>query len=166
MKFKFKCRCFSILCEKKLSMEKSQYLRWLWVADKWPEHQRMCETMARLVCRASRLKGAGFQIVVCTRYVLGIVEDIKHLLVQCPASEGDARFMLNEIEELNENFRIRSIKEPGSVLFWLPGKVMMEWMKMTKHLVETYMLVFIYLRLKAGHCIENMYKKEIREENG
>ena len=65
-------------------MDKSQYLRWLWVADKWPEHQMMCETMARLACRASRLnkgdnpliKGAGFQSLLCTRYVLGIVEDL------------------------------------------------------------------------------------------
>ena len=107
MKLKFRCRCPSILCEKKLSMDKSQYLRWLWVADKWPEHQRMCETMARLACRASRLNkgdnpmltGAGFQSLLCTsRYVLGIVEDLKHLLMQCPASEGDTRFMLNVIE--------------------------------------------------------------------
>ena len=51
---------------------KSQCSTWWRIADKWPAHQRMCETMAHLVCHRSclkdedpRLKGTGFSKVVC-----------------------------------------------------------------------------------------------------
>ena len=115
-----------IVCKtlkKKLkTLGNSQYLVWWALADKWPEHQRMCESMARLVCRASRLKGddprnkgAGHSSSVCCRCELGITENAMHVIMQCPAGEKARCEMLKEIEESSDAFRVKSNEDPGDV---------------------------------------------------
>ena len=35
---------------------KSQYLTWWRIADKWPTHQKMCETMVRFFANRAKLR--------------------------------------------------------------------------------------------------------------
>ena len=65
---------------------KSHYMTWWWLADKWPEQQKVCETMAQLVCHGSRLKsddirykGASMSTRSCHICELGVVESVVHL---------------------------------------------------------------------------------------
>ena len=54
---------------------KTQYLTWWHIADIAPQHQMMCETMARLICYTSLLEE----------------DDPKYLL-----EEDDSRYLLEE----------------------------------------------------------------------
>ena len=89
---------------------KSHYMTWWWLADKWPEHQKVCETMAQLVCHASRLKsddirykGASMSTRSCHMCELGIVESVVHLVMQCPAFENRRKSKLEAIYQLDNN---------------------------------------------------------------
>ena len=142
-------------------MYNSQYLVWWALADKWPEHQRMCESMARLVCRASRLKGddprnkdAGHSSSVCSRCVLGITENAMHVIMQCPAGEKVRGEMLKEIEGTSEAFRVKSNEDPGNVFHWRIGKDM-------EDVDEDEM---DRIRIIAGYNIVRMYWGAISEK--
>ena len=67
----------------------------------------MCEIMARLVCYASRLKsddvrykGASLSTVRGQFCDLGVVENVVHILMQCPAFEDKRRIMFENICEI------------------------------------------------------------------
>ena len=112
-------------------MDRSQYLIWWWLAEKWPQHQKMCETMARLVCHASRLKsddfrykGASQSTLQCQYCDLGVVENVVHLVMQCPAFEDKRRVMLENVGKIDDMIRLKCTEEPGQVvLLWLLGKI-------------------------------------------
>ena len=105
------------------------YLNWCFLADNMHQHQRMCETMARLVCHTSRLKDDDFRLsgsshsqIICTACNLGTRETIRHLVMQCPKNENLRIAMLAEIEEKVTGFTRISIQAPELVFLWLMGK--------------------------------------------
>ena len=72
-------------------IDKTYYLIWWIISDKHPNLMRMCEKMSAIVTNSSllksddlRLKGKSFWSKVCERCNLGIREDAKHVIMQCP----------------------------------------------------------------------------------
>ena len=98
---------------------KPLYLNWWFLADNLHHLQRMCETMANLVCHTSllkdddiRLNDGSYSQTVCSRCDLVIRETIKHLVMQCPSNEDRRLIMLGEIEGEVAGFEEASIQAP------------------------------------------------------
>ena len=133
---------------------KSQYLTWWTISDKWPHLVRMCETMAKIVCRTSRLKCDDYRLKnathiqkTCERCDLTRVEDITHLIMECPSTNDIRLAMYDEIRQLYAGYDDRCAQEPGESLYWLLGKqmndvdydVMMDMWKIAgKHIQRMY----------------------------
>ena len=67
------------------------YLIWWILADMLPGISNNCEIMAKLVCNASllkdqdyRLKGQSLNHKICNNCVLGLREDVNHIVMHCP----------------------------------------------------------------------------------
>ena len=91
-------------------LDRSYYLIWWIISDNNPKLMKMCEKMAALVNDASKLKAhdcslkkASFWAKACTNCDLGIVEDTKHVIMQCPQNEEVRKEMFQEIKELGIN---------------------------------------------------------------
>ena len=89
------------------------------MSDNLPQTQGMCKTMSRLICHASRLKDDDFRLArgshsekVCTACDLNIKESIKHLVMQCPASEELKADMFKEIIKYDDRFKVLSANNP------------------------------------------------------
>ena len=89
--------------------DKPYYLVWWILADMFPRKTSMCEIMAALVCDTSilinsdyRIKKKSFSHKICTRCDLGIIEDIRHLLMQRP-------FFSTEMRELQHQHLIPAL---------------------------------------------------------
>ena len=70
-----------------------------------PETMNMCETVASIVCDTSLLKSTGYRLKkktfgqkMCDRCDLGINEDARHIIMQCPFYCEERANMFNEIE--------------------------------------------------------------------
>ena len=77
--------------------------------------QKMCETMTRLICQASRLradepglKSTSVGARMCLNCNLGIVENLYHMIMQCPIMEDIRYNMYTEHEGQS------SCRGPGS----------------------------------------------------
>ena len=108
----------------------AQYITWWHLADVVPGIQGMCETMAKLVCHASRLKEDDFSLIgsshserACSECDLNSIESVKHMVMQCPSNEGLKADMLNEIVRYDRRFLQLSENNPDQIFYWLMGKV-------------------------------------------
>ena len=70
---------------------------------------RMCETMAKLVSHASRLKGDDIRLKglvpshkACSECDLYLKEDLFHMVMQCPSFERTRCEMYNELSMLDQ----------------------------------------------------------------
>ena len=102
------------------TITKSQYLIWWLIADNCPGMQRVCEVMARLICRTSLLKADDFRLKdspvgarMCQNCVLGIEEDLFHIVMQCPLGEASRASMFDSIEKIVYDFRRRALNAPN-----------------------------------------------------
>ena len=123
----------------------------------------MCETMAKLVCHASRLKEDDFRLIgsshsdrVCTECDLNIIESIKHMVMECTSNEGLKADMLNEIAEYDRDFEQLCKDHPEQVFFWLMGKPISD--------LEPEIMNQIWII--AGYHICNMYNNRLRNRVG
>ena len=105
------------------------YLNWWFLADNMHHLQRMCETMARLVCHTSLLKDDDFRLnegslsqTMCTNCNLGARETARHLVMQCPGNENSRAIMLEEIERKVDGFAEACAQFPDQIFLWLMGK--------------------------------------------
>ena len=142
---------------------KTQYITWWHIADIAPQHQKMCETMARLVCRTSLLKeddpryrGTSSSTRNCSQCDLSTLETIAHLVMQCPANERAKEILFIEIERVDERFNERCANAPDQVFFWLMGKAIDG--------VEIDFMTNIWI--VAGYHICNMYNRRISQREG
>ena len=137
---------------------KAQYLTWWHLADNTPRLQKMCETMARLVCHTSllkdddpRCKGGSNSMKNCPECDLSIPETVKHLVMQCPANEGASKFMFDEIQKVDNNFVNRCANDTDQVFFWLLGK----------HIEGVDVELMANIWIIAGYHISKMYMERI-----
>ena len=80
--------------------------RWQ-LSDSDPKLPRRCETMVRILCKATnlkdddrKLKGQTIWSRICTRCDLGAPEDAIHMIMQCPANAIHRGHLSNEIKDI------------------------------------------------------------------
>ena len=99
------------------------------IADIAPQHQKICKTMARMICHTSLLKdddprcrGGSNSLRNCSRCELGIPETLRHLVIQCPENEGLKEILFKEIAKVDDSFYERCMNATDQLFFWLLGK--------------------------------------------
>ena len=100
-----------------------RYLTWWALSDKYPE------TMAQLVCNASllwaddiRLKHLPKYAKICPLCDLAALEDLRHLILQCPSSEQKRREMFSNLERSAGSLGVRLLQNADDMLPILLGK--------------------------------------------
>ena len=106
----------------------SRYMFWWSHSDSHPYDIKMCESMARIVCRSSllksddyRLKGSFFSNRTCTMCDMFVLEDIRHLVMQCPATQDMRSYMFKDINNWVPGFDALCREHPDDILVWLLG---------------------------------------------
>ena len=89
---------------------------------------RFCENIAKIVCKTSRLKSGDFMLKglpqtfracsLCDNYV---VENIEHIVMQCPNFEVDREAMFYELGNVNPTFGQKMAEHHSEVLYWMLG---------------------------------------------
>ena len=109
-------------------VESAYYLVWWYISDKMPCKIRMCEILASIVCDTSLLKDTDYRIKnkpfgfkMCHRCELGILENARHLILQCPFYEIERADMFNEIESVNNTWRDKISNQGYDILHVLLG---------------------------------------------
>ena len=88
-------------------IDKTFYMIWWIMADNAPKQVKMCEKMVAMVTDSSLLKGHDLRLKnashwskTCERCDLGLIEDLKHIVLQCPFYEEHRGNMYREIAHL------------------------------------------------------------------
>ena len=110
-------------------IERPSLLVWWVISDLIPSMMGTCEIMAKLVCDANllkdsdyRLKRLSFSNKICTACELGIREDIKHLIMQCPHFEGIRSEMWDVLKAIEDRFVQNILLEPLEYFYVIMGK--------------------------------------------
>ena len=141
----------------------SRYLCWWQIADYNPLMQRVSETMAKLICRASRLKSDDPTLKdtsifnrMCTNCEMGVVENVYHMVLQCPFTEDIRRAMFDDMASYVTEFSNRVKDNPSNTLAWLLGRTMEE--------IEAHTMC-TGLEISGSH-IYSMYRRVINSRKG
>ena len=108
-----------------------RYSVWWTLSDKDNSCTYFCETMARITCHASllkiddlRLKSQSMAAKLCTICDLASVEDVSHLVLQCPKLEKERATMFTEIEQVVDQFNNVAAGEEELIINVLLGKAL------------------------------------------
>ena len=136
------------------------YLVWWMISDNFHKLMCMCEKMASMVCRCSVLKGhdlrlkkGSFWSKCCTRCDLSIVEDPKHIVMQCPYYEENRKEMFHDIRTLGYD-EIDGVMGTGDVFSILMGK----------HPENVPMVIMVKVWIISGKHISKMYDSAIMRD--
>ena len=140
-----------------------RYLSWWQISDNLPIHTRMCESLARIVCKSSLLKSDDYSLKsltpcnrVCNNCDMYAKEDIKHLLMQCLATEDDRVKLHHKLCAIGAAVKVLMENEPQLVYIWLLGGNI-------EGLEADLMLRFW---ITAGYIIRNMYNRVTKGRSG
>ena len=143
-------------------IDKPFFLIWWILSDIFPPIVKDCEIMAKLSCNTSllkdsdyRLKGKSFSHKVCTECVLGIREDLTHLVMQCPANEDLKSEMFDVIKGTEDEHSEKIISEHNGILPFLMGK----------HPAEVPFESMTKLCLTSSRYISKMYRQFISKRD-
>ena len=107
----------------------SRYLTWWKIGDLDYRLAKMCESMSKIVCHASllktddyRLKGLNMSNRTCIRCDQYCIEDITHIIMQCPGYNDERILMFNEIYDECPNARGVFESNSGNILYYLLGR--------------------------------------------
>ena len=110
-------------------MDGPYYLVWWVIADILPKHVGMCERMASLDCNTSllkatdyRLKGKTIRYKMCERCDLGITEDVRHVVMQCPFFEPHRVRMYDDVRQTRPEGTEMILGRPQEIFYVLMGK--------------------------------------------
>ena len=110
-------------------MNKSYFLVWWLLSDRYPSNISMCEKMAILVCGASKLKASDYRLKseffsneIFVKCDLGIMETIHHLLMQCPFYVDNKNEMYTELSNSMNEVTEKVPNEPQHIFYFLMGK--------------------------------------------
>ena len=145
------------------TMSKTNYLAWWQLSDRHPEYMRSCEIMARLVCHSSRLKGddrryRGLPLShrICSNCDLYMVEDAKHVLLQCPANKDTMIRLFDDLALKCPKGSSALNNNPSMNLMWLLGKPI--------HLVTDDEMSMA--RIIIANTVSRIYYTVIRKRTG
>ena len=133
----------------------TRYMAWWKLADHNPFLIRMCENMAKLICHASflkcddpRLKGMSHSNRACSNCDMYLVENVYHMVMQCPMHEQERRLMYARLYEYDPMLEDFCAENPERVFYWAIGGEI-------TGMSEEYMLGIWYI---TGHSIFGMYR--------
>ena len=116
------------------TMGNTRYLNWWALSDMDYRLVGTCETMAKIVCHSSRLKRDDYRLkgmtmsnktcIMCSMYC---IEDIIHILTQCPYYHDDRNKMYEEIFKRCPNARRTFEGNTKDVPYYLLGQRIPEW---------------------------------------
>ena len=136
-------------------VENAYYLVWWYISDKLPGKTRMYEILASIVCGTSLLKDTDYRIKnkpfgfkMYHRCDLSILENARHLILQCPFYEVERANMFNEIETVNDTWRDKIRNQEYDVMHVLLGM----------QPENTTFDEMLHIWLTAGSRISKMYQ--------
>ena len=146
-----------------LVCHENRYLTWWALSDKYPPLTPVCETLAKLVCHASllkvddvRLNGSSLASKFCTLCDTGQIDDVKHLVLQCPSLDGERDSMFLEIRQLPNNLGTNALEGDEDILGTLLGR------NIDGYTVEQMEMIWLI----SSKCIDSIYRKNIKEKKG
>ena len=99
------------------------------ISDLIPGKMKMCETFASIFCDTSvlkftdyRIKKQTFGFKMCDRCDLGILENARHIILQCPFFSQERANMFNELEDVSETCTSRISNQGHAIMHILLGK--------------------------------------------
>ena len=135
--------------------ENAYYLVWWLVSDMMPEKMKMCEVLASIVCDTSLLKSTAYRLKrktygfrMCNRCDLGILEDARHIIMQCPYFTEERTDMFNEIEHVSNTWADKISNQGYDILHVLLGK----------QPLDTTFEEMIHVWLISGKYINDIYR--------
>ena len=109
-------------------VQDTHYLPWWRISDLDYRQTKMCETMGKIICHASllkrddyRLKGLPMSCRTCTKCDQYCIEDIVHVVYQCPYSQPSMNELYDEIFTKCTNARPIFEENPADVIYYLLG---------------------------------------------
>ena len=139
------------------------YLVWWHLSDAVWGIMNMCETMAKLICHASRLKMDDCSLKdkpsyckACSNCDMCLPEDLYHILMQCPFNRTDVDSLMRNITSRYDNVNRAFVNEPGEVFYWLLGKPIPN--------IEIDQMNDV--RILAGTGISKIYRKVLMTRTG
>ena len=146
-----------------LTVGKTRYLSWWYISDMDYRYIKMCETMAKIICHTSRLKRDDFRLKgspmstrTCTMCNMYCIEDILHLLTQCPFYHEDRDNMYKEIFKECPNAAKSFEEYRGETPYFLLGRRIPLW--------EDNELLRLWCI--SGKAICHMYNKAVNTRTG
>ena len=113
----------------KSTLGETRYLTWWAISDLDYRLVRMCEDMSKLICHASllkrddcRFKGLTMSYRTCTNCDLYCIEDINHIVAQCPFYQADRELMYDEIFRKCPNVKEILDEDSSNIIYYLLGK--------------------------------------------
>ena len=136
-------------------------LVWWQLGDHFPEMMLSCETMSKLICRASRLKSYMYKndnvnrpyCDMCNDFA---VENVEHLLIHCSSLNEKRGKMLKEIEELEKYYGTKILSATSNNLPTFLGKI--------PENADPEMMLYFY-RIVATN-VHQMYLTVIKNREG
>ena len=102
----------------------TKYLRWWKLSDKFPEHVKKCETLSKMLCHSSnlrnddcKLKGETRTHKLCTLCDNYAVEDVRHIVLQCPYFDVERNSMFEDIYNLGTQVSNALRDSPRDMLY-------------------------------------------------
>ena len=125
----------------------------------FPRKTSMCEIMAALVCDTSILKNSDYRIKkksfshkICTRCDLGIIEGIRHLLMQCPFFSSEMRKLYESLDQMDNDVASRVANDTQNYFHII----------MDKHPKYATFQSMVDIWLLTGECISKIYRRAIK----
>ena len=111
-----------------LTIGSTYYLAWWQISDIFPQLMRQCETLSKLVCRASDLKSddyrysnVSYNTKSCSLCDLAAYECVDHLIMTCPYNHEIRTDMFKELENNPDCREVWRIVTPQATLKVLLG---------------------------------------------
>ena len=109
--------------------DRPKYSIWWLISDRNHEMMRDCEVMIKLISHASllkdddvRLKGLSIANRFCARCDLAAMDDVRHLVMQCPSLQHLRNTMFRELALVNDGAGCDLMEDGTDMILLLLGK--------------------------------------------
>ena len=101
---------------------------------------RMRENLVNILCRSSRLNSGDYNlksksdlVQICVYCDLGKVEDINHIMLQCPFNSAETVMMLLELHQLSDGPGSFTLARCDDVLWLILGRYnIVDWLSISQ----------------------------------
>ena len=145
------------------TMDGARYTVWWHLSDYDSDMMKICECIAKDLCHTSLLKVDDYRLKdqppsskICELCDMYTVENIFHLIMQCPGMYDEQVEMYNQIYLCAPVIRRMFAEEPQNVFFWLLGR----------NIPDLSKIDHLALRRTAVMWIRRIYLKAVQSRSG